>query len=147
LAEIVLKRSFGNAAFCVEFISYLLQSELLQISELNVASLLAEKKHLLSQVPMSVEQLILSRVDRLQQNPQLVLKSASVFGYEFRDCDLLLVLTNELQRGLGGEEGLSTMLTQVRQTVCVCVALISNYSSFFYSSPTDSSTLCEVGCR
>ena len=44
----------------------------------------------------------MSRIDRLQQNPQLVLKIASIFGQEFLDADLMSVLPPELYKALGG---------------------------------------------
>ena len=41
----------------------------------------------------------MSRIDRLQQNPQLVLKIASIFGQEFLDADLMSV-AKERKMGL-----------------------------------------------
>ena len=78
LEKILIERSEGNPFYLEEFVTMLLNRNLIDI-EGNVAKLKGEIKN----IPIKLEELILAKVDKLDDESKYILELASVIGHEF----------------------------------------------------------------
>ncbi|MBA3533056.1 MAG: tetratricopeptide repeat protein, partial [Ardenticatenales bacterium] len=102
LVRQVLSRTQGNPFYMEELLTYLLE----HTERLNDVAALAEVRW-----PLSLESLILSRLDQLGEREQLTLKVASIIGRSFQESWLW-----GYYPALGTPEAVQTMLAALTQT-------------------------------
>jgi tetratricopeptide (TPR) repeat protein len=99
LARLVGEKAQGNPLFAEEITNYLLQSGSLQNLDDGLSFSVSTRETVL---PARLENMLLERIDRLEQSPRRLLEAAAVLGQRF-EPDLLAQMT-----GLG--DGLVTQL-------------------------------------
>ena len=88
LAEIVLQRSDGIPLFILHLCSFMRDSRLVAINDATGVASLDERTLAGTSLPMSLEGLLISILDKLHPDCQLTLKVASVVGRRF-SCSLV----------------------------------------------------------
>ena len=112
LADIIHERSDGIPLFILHLCSFMRDSKLVSINALTGVASLNERMLAGTTLPMSLEGLLISILDRLHPDCQLTLKVASVVGRRF-SCSLLAAC-HPLGLSVGQVQALMIMAEQQR---------------------------------
>jgi predicted ATPase/class 3 adenylate cyclase len=100
LLEKIIKKTEGNPFYAEEVILYLEQTGVLKLTE---HGWILNKRLPEIEIPDTVQGVVLSRIDRLEEKVRRVLQCASVIGHRFRYrvLDYVLEVEHDLERHLG----------------------------------------------
>jgi class 3 adenylate cyclase len=91
LVSVIHGRSGGNPLFACHLIDHLVEAGTVRVAEGHCSVPVRELERSASELPVTLEAMLLARLDRLSRRAQLTLKVASVLGARF-EVDMLLAV-------------------------------------------------------